>query len=143
MKIIFDYNRTIFDPETDDLYPGVLDLLKRLFQENELFLVSRNEPERKNRVRELGIEKYFQEMLFVDEKTEGIFAEIAADSKMVVVVGDSIRDEIRIGNLLGFVTVRVAKGIFKMQKPEDENQTADYEIADIRELEKIIKSYEK
>ena len=40
MKIIFDYNRTIFDPETDDLYQGVFELISDLSKKYELYLVS-------------------------------------------------------------------------------------------------------
>jgi hypothetical protein len=57
MKIIFDYNRTIFDPDTDNLYFGVLDLLQKLSQKYELFLISRNEPTRKGRLEKLNIKK--------------------------------------------------------------------------------------
>ena len=62
MKIIFDYNRTIFDPETDNLYLGVLELLQKLSSKYELFLISRNEPTRKKRLEELNIKNYFQKI---------------------------------------------------------------------------------
>lgn len=142
MKIIFDYNRTIFDPESGKLYPGVFELLKKLSLENELFLVSFNEPGRKETIDGLKIGKYFQKILFVDEKTVEIFLKLVGKDKKVIVVGDSVRSEIRIGNMLGFVTVRVAQGKFKLQEPENENEIANYEVDDIRKLEKIIKIYE-
>ncbi len=143
MKIIFDYNRTIFDPDTDTTYLGVLDVLKRLSLKHELFLISRNEPARKKRVEELNIKNYFQKIIFVDEKSVKIFKEIAGDTKKVVVIGDSIRDEIKIGNQLGFFTIRLKKGKFATEVPRDKNEVAKLEITDINDLENIIVQYEK
>ena len=143
MKIIFDYNRTIFDPDTDDLYLGTLELLQKLSQKYELFLISRNEPARKNRLEKLGIQDYFQKIIFVNEKSQQIFKEIAGDTRDVIVVGDNIGDEIKIGNQLGFVTARLRKGRFAEDIPKDKNEIAQFEIADIGELENILIHYEK
>lgn len=143
MKIIFDYNRTIFDTETDNLYPGVLELLQKLSVKYELFLISRNEPMRKKRLEELNIKNYFQKILFVDEKSERIFEEIAGGTKKIVVIGDSISDEIKIGNQLGFFTIRLKKGKFAMDIPKNKNEIAKTEIAGFNDLENIILSYEK
>ncbi len=143
MKIIFDYNRTIFDPETDNLYLGVLELLQKLSAKYELFLISRNEPERKRRFEELNIKNYFQKILFVNGKSRKVFEGISGDTKNVIVVGDSISDEIKIGNQLGFVTIHLKKGKFSTEIPKNKYEFAKFEITDINELESIILSYEK
>lgn len=143
MKIIFDYNRTIFDPDTDNLYCGALELLQKLSIRHELLLVSRNELMRKERLEELDIKKYFQKIVFVHEKSKQIFEEIAGTTKKVMVVGDSIRDEIKIGNQLGYITIRLKKGKFAMEIPKDDDERARYEIADMSELENIITRYEE
>ena len=138
MKIIFDYNRTIFDPETDDLYPGALRLLQKLSIRYELFLISRNEPARKKRLEELNIKNYFQKIIFVNEKSKKVFKKIAGDTKDVIVIGDSMSDEIKIENQLGFVTIRVKQGKFSMETPKSKSEIAKFEITDINELENII-----
>lgn len=143
MKIIFDYNRTIFDPETDKLFPGVLDLLRELSKKNELFLVSRNEPERKKRLKELDIGGFFRRVLFVGEKSMDVFREIAGDARDVIVVGDSIGDEIKIGNQLGFITVRLKRGRFAGEIPKSADEAPKFEISEINELENIISTYGK
>lgn len=143
MKIIFDYNRTIFDPDTDNLYSGVLELFKKISIKHGLFLISRNEPSRKDRLEKLNIKKYFQKVLFVNEKSKHLFKEITGDTKNVIVVGDSISDEIKIGNQLGFITVRLKKGKFATEIPKNKNEFAKFEITDINELETIILNYEK
>ena len=143
MKIIFDYNRTIFDPDTDNLYPGVLNLLQKLSEKYELFLISRNEPLRKKRLEELTIKNYFKKILFVDKKTKQIFEEIVGDANSVIVVGDSISDEIKIGNQLGLTTIRLKRGKFATETPKDVYEIAQFEIANINELENIILNYDK
>ncbi|MFA7315761.1 MAG: HAD hydrolase-like protein [Candidatus Paceibacterota bacterium] len=143
MKIIFDYNRTLFDPETNDLYLGVLELLQKLSKTYELFLISRNEPVRKMRLEAFNIKNYFQQILFVDEKSEQIFKKIGGSTKKVIVVGDSISDEIKIGNQLGFITVRIKKGKFASEVPKTKDEIAKFNITDLRDLESIILSYEK
>jgi FMN phosphatase YigB (HAD superfamily) len=143
MKIIFDYNRTIFDPETDNLYLGVLELLQKLSVKHELFLVSKNEPERIKRLEEFKIKDYFQEISFVNEKSKHVFEKISNNTNKVIVVGDSISNEIKIGNQLGFITVRLKKGKFSSEIPKNKDEFARFEITDINELESIILSYEK
>lgn len=143
MKIIFDYNRTIFDPEADNIYPGVIELLKKLSVHHELFLVSRNEPKRKKRLEELSIKGYFRKIEFVNEKSKQVFKEISGDTKNVIVVGDSIADEIKIGNELGYITVRLKKGMFAEKSPTNKDEIATYNIHNMSELENIIRGYEK
>lgn len=143
MKIIFDYNRTIFDPETDNLYLGVLELLQKLSAKYELFLISRNEPARKRRLEELNIKNYFQKISFVNEKSKQILEEISGNTKNVIVIGDSISDEIKIGNQLGFITVRLKKGKFATEIPKNKDEIAKFNITNISDLENIISSYEK
>ena len=91
----------------------------------------------------LNIKNYFHKILFVNEKSKQIFKEIAGDTKNVIVVGDSIGNEIKIGNQLGFITIRLKKGKFAMEIPKDKDEFAKFEIMDINELENIILSYEK
>ncbi|EKE15794.1 MAG: hypothetical protein ACD_11C00105G0019 [uncultured bacterium] len=142
MKIIFDYNRTIFDPDTDNLYAGVFDLLKNLSKKHELFLISRNEPGRKNRMMEIGISEFFRKAIFIEMKSKKIFKELVGENELALVVGDSIKDEIRIGNKLGFVTIRVKIGKFSRQISMDKSEVAKHNVYSIVELEKIIKLYE-
>lgn len=91
----------------------------------------------------LNIKNYFQEIFFLEKKSKKNFQLIAKGTKNVVVVGDSISDEIQIGNQLGFITVRLKKGKFATQIPKNKKEFAKFEIMDIRELENIILNHEK
>ena len=144
MKIIFDYNRTLFDPETEQLYSGVLQLLKDLAKKHELFLISRNEKGRKRSMHARGIEKFFQKKAFVRKKTKRIFQKLVGRfSKDVIVIGDRVREEIRIGNMLGYRTIWLRRGKFSSELPLNEKEVPKHIICKIIECRKIIKLYEK
>lgn len=142
MKIIFDYNRTLFNPETSDLYDGALELLTSLSKKHTLFLVSRNEPIRHNRIAELGIKDFFADVRFVEKKEPKLFLELVNGSKDVLVVGDRVRAEIFVGNSLGFKTVWVKQGLFGKEGPTSEMENPNHEIENISELKDLIKIYE-
>lgn len=143
MKIIFDYNRTLFNPELNELYPGARELLRRLHARHELFLVSRFEQERITQLETLDIRQYFQDVAFVPDKTEEIFIGLVGTALDVMVIGDSITDEIRIGNILGYVTIRIQQGKFSGQVPASKEQTAKHCISSLEEIEPLLKHYEK
>jgi FMN phosphatase YigB (HAD superfamily) len=143
MKIIFDYNRTIFNPNTNKLYRGALELLIILSKKHELYLVSRNQPNRLTEIENLKIKDYFNKVMFVENKSIQLFNSIAGKSKNIIIVGDSIQDEIRIGNKLNFITIRILKGKFSKTVPQRKIEQADFEIINLNEILNIIKRYEE
>jgi FMN phosphatase YigB (HAD superfamily) len=140
-RIILDYNRTVFDPDTNALYPGTSEALSMLASNFDLFLVSTNKPERMQAIKDLGIEGFFKRIYFVDEKSDALFEEIAGtqNSITIIVVGDSIRNEITIGNRLGYVTVRFKRGKFADEIPQNKDEHPDFEITALWELIAIFK----
>lgn len=55
---IFDYNRTLFNPETEGLFPEVVGLLEKLRGRFKLALVAKGDAERAKQLEQLGIRKY-------------------------------------------------------------------------------------
>src|SRR3989344_3214997 len=100
MKIIFDYNRTIFDPDKQELYSGVFELISELSNKHELFLVSKDEPGRNAVLDSFNISNFFQKIVFTSDKSAQVFKEIIGDKDIAMVVGDRIRKEISMGNEL-------------------------------------------
>ncbi|OGY98710.1 MAG: hypothetical protein A2855_00520 [Candidatus Liptonbacteria bacterium RIFCSPHIGHO2_01_FULL_57_28] len=143
MKIILDYNRTIFDPESEKFYPGVSDMLQRIAASHELFLISTNKPGRERTLVDAGIRDFFKKTVFTGSKTPELFLELAGEDKDVLVVGDRIRKELRIGNMLGLVTVWVRQGKFAAETPASQEEIPTHSIQSIDELEDIISAYEK
>ncbi len=143
MKIIFDYNRTIFDPETDDLYQGVFELISDLSKKYELYLVSANEPRRKEKIKDLNIDSFFKGIFFVENKSLEVFKMIADIGEEVLVVGDNIYSEISTGNKMHFITVLIKQGKFSNLLPRKKEEKPKHTINNIRELKEILKGYEK
>jgi predicted HAD superfamily phosphohydrolase YqeG len=126
--MIIDYNRTLYDPDNDCLVPGAFDLIQELFQRSfHLVLVSKKEEGRENRLAQLGIEPFFREILFVEEKSEQLFKAIRAryPGQFCYVLGDYLYQEIRAGNLAGAATIQFKSGKFADCKPEDLSDIPD------------------
>lgn len=137
MKIIFDYNRTIFNPERENLYFGVKALLAELSEKHQLFLISRQIPGRELIINRLGIKKFFQKIYFVPEKNKKLFEEIIQKNQQVMVVGDRLPEEIKIGEELNCITVWINRCI-----ELNLNIKPQHIIFNILEVKEIIKKYE-
>lgn len=142
MNIIFDYNRTLYNPETQSLSSNAVVLLEILSQKHKLYLVGRNEPERNNKLDELNIRKYFEQAQFVDRKTEELFRSIVTNDKNVTfVIGDRIYEEITIGNKLGYKTIWVRQGKFCEEVPRNESENPLFTVHSLSEIEPILAQY--
>ncbi len=108
--IIFDFNRTLFDPDSNRLVPGALRVLESLQQRGfKLYLISRAGAARKKLIESLGIKKYFARVTARKEKRFKDFAVIAGrksvDVRESFVIGDQLDTEIAFGNRLGLTTI--------------------------------------
>lgn len=142
--IIFDFNRTLFNPEVDRLMPQarrVLSVLRR--RGCQLFLVTRKEKGRENRIAELGLGEYFSEVFVVPRKSLRLFRSIvekaAVPPESVAVVGDRLSDEIRLANRLGCRSIRLKAGAFAGEVPQVPEEVPDREIATLAELLPLIR----
>jgi FMN phosphatase YigB (HAD superfamily) len=132
--IIFDYKRTLYDPQKQDLYPGARELLAALAaQQVPLILISHGIDEARREAERLGIAAYFQEMIGADQgKTPEMFAPFitAGEEKQTVVIGDRLLGEIKIGQELGATTIWVRQGQFATEGAEaaEVSQLATYTV---------------
>ncbi len=117
--IIFDFNRTLYDPEAGAAVPGAIELLGALRARGEvLYLVSRLEPGREDILASLGLEDFFERVSFVHDKEAAIGESMRGSNGVVYVVGDHLHDEIRAGNRHGAKTIWLRRGKFAELKPE-------------------------
>ncbi len=140
MKIIFDYNRTIFDPDNNCLYRGVLELLAKLSKKHKLLLISRQSSGRKAMIKQLKIESFFNDIVLTKKKTRKFFQELIANDKNTIIIGDRISEEIKIGNKLNHVTIWIKHNnnqdkLSKIIKPT-------HIITNIIQIDSILKQYE-
>lgn len=141
--IIFDFNRTLYDPESGEFIQGSDNVIREFHKRgHKLFLVSKDEGPRKERMESVGLDKYFESMHFVEEKSEGLFKMILREANVVpancYVIGDYIKSEIVIGNTLGMNTIRYRRGKFSEMEAQSEMEEADKEISNLEELLGLI-----
>ena len=140
--VIFDLNRTLYDPDTACLVPGARFVLRVLLRRGfSLCLVSRAGRSRKKLIRELGIRKYFLRIVVSKEKGAKDFVRMVprpAVRRACFVVGDRVRKEIRIGNALGFRTVWVQSGKFAAERPRLKMERPTYRVRTLRDVLSVV-----
>src|SRR6266540_4343402 len=96
--IIFDWKRTLYDPDNKNLMPGALELLIFLKQKNiPLVLIGKGTQEMQNEVEHLGIKDYFNHILFCEgAKDRNMFYPFISKTspEEIIFIGDRIRSEL-------------------------------------------------
>jgi len=148
--LIFDFNRTIYDPERDDLIPGAKRVLQELKKEGyKMSLIckpSKNgQSSRGVKVLNLGLENYFSRIVVTEKrkKKEYHFKRCASSMSLtsleIAIVGDRVEEEIYVGNKACFVTVWFKNGKFSKNLPGNNLQTPDFTIEKLEDLLKILR----
>jgi len=140
--IIFDFNRTIYDPDRGALLPNVELVLQTLQTMGfALFLVSRAGESRRKLIADLGIAKYFVDIVVSDEKSRKDFASLLSPEVSLpqsFVVGDRVRQEIAIGNSLGFQTIWLRQGRFSQETPQNDQEEPKFIIQNLSDLPGLL-----
>lgn len=141
-KIIFDWKRTLYDPDSKKLIKGTLDLLKFLKQKGiNVILIGKGGYEMNQEVKRLKVKKYFTKIIFQeDKKSKKLFTPFISkrNPKLTIFVGDRVRSELKIGNQLNATTIWIKQGRFSKELPLNNNQNPTYIINSIPELTKLI-----
>src|SRR3989338_11454342 len=130
-SIIFDWKRTLYDPDSKALINGAKDLL--VFCQNKnipMILIGKGKEDMNEEVKKLGVKKYFKEIIFAEGvKDPKVFVKyVSSNPKETVFVGDRVRSELEIGNKLGATTIWVRQGKFATEEPENKDQKPDYTV---------------
>lgn len=146
-SIIFDFNRTLFDPERADFNPKALVVLKKLKSKYKLFLISSGGTKRQDLINRLNLKDYFLKITITEkEKSQEDFADCLTKGNCLpeetLVLGDVLNSEIFLGKGLGTKTVWFKKGLFSNQKITKKNKP-DYIISSLWELLSLIDKIEK
>ncbi|MBI4054388.1 MAG: HAD hydrolase-like protein [Candidatus Doudnabacteria bacterium] len=142
--IIFDFNRTLYDPDQTTLVPGALRVLKALKQKGfKLALLAQARANRKKLLKVLEMDQYFDRLTLVEKKTvsglKKLAGEMDVDLKNCTIVGDRVKKEIRIGNRLGMKTVWLKRGKFSTERPSNPAERPDLTIKKLFELPALLK----
>ncbi len=144
--ILFDWGRTLYDPETKELFPGVTTLLCALSARYTLAIVclaTDGDYERRRRVmQENDIERLFSGIYMAEEGKDKLYEnallELGFQAEQAVVVDDRAVRGIRWGAQRGAQTVWVCRGKFAEERPTAETGYPTHTIQDITELSQIF-----
>ncbi len=133
------------------VFEGVHDLLKELKKKYRLYLVTGGDPEQqKKKVQFLGIGNYFRNIYYHDTVSEAIqtkrdyFGYVIDQTDFhpehILVVGDRLDLEIRIGRELGMKTARLDFGKYRVlaEREDYKDKEADYVIKKITDIIKVL-----
>jgi len=136
--IVFDFNRTLYDPDADSLVPGALQALEDLSRKYPLVLYSKKGEGRDERIAELGLPRFFKKMVAVESKSgkdlESVARELGIKPQEIVVVGDRVRSELRAGREAGCATIWFRRGKFSQEGPEKPGEEPGCEITGLAEI---------
>lgn len=136
--VIFDFNRTVYNPLTGKLMEGAQELLNKLEADGvRMSLLSKTFHDgRREEIEALGIANYFDAILVTfDDKQKAHFDKLlaamnTAPSKTVV-IGDRVKSEIALGNRIGMRTIWFRNGKFRDELPEAPSERPNKIISDL------------
>lgn len=137
--IIYDFMRTLYDPEKGELFNGVLPMLTA-FKERGVKqgLISFGGEEKRRLLFNLGLTGILDWYKVVEEKNPEVFKSFLEEFNLkpeeVLVVGDLVNEEIAIGKGIGAKTVWIKWGAFAGVAPQ---VIPDYTIDNIAKLSEI------
>ena len=135
--VIFDFNRTLYDPETGAFVPGAIKCVEALKKDGALlFLIGKGTNERAELISELGLHRYFDEIIIKEEKELADFEYLKKKYPEAdfYAIGDRVKKEIRFGNACGFKTIWLKRGKFASELPEGPGEKPWKTIGDFDEL---------
>ncbi len=139
--VIFDFNRTLYDPEQGSFIQGAVASLEKLKRDGcLLFLVGKGTNERANLINELGLHRYFDKIIVKKEKEVDDFKYLKKkypDADFYV-FGDRVRKEIKFGNACGFKTIWFKSGKFADEVAETNDEKPWKTIESYDELEEAL-----
>lgn len=140
--VIFDWKRTLYDPDRKNLVEGAVDLLESIKSKNiPMILIGKGGEDMQQEVDRLEVRKYFKYIIFAEgEKDPQVFKDYISEDepKDTILIGDRVRSELAIGNGLGVTTIWVKQGKFATELPENRNQEPAYTVDNLAECLNII-----
>lgn len=126
------------------LFKGVKELLENLRAEYTLALITFGDKDQQLRKIELlGITELFDKIIVTQvEDKESAFLDLVDElgivQNRILVVGDRVDAELRIGNKIGMRTVRILQGKYASIKPSSNLDTPDFSLRTVTSLPEVL-----
>ncbi len=142
---IFDWKRTLYDPEHKQLIAGAVQLLAYLAGQSTSVLVGKGDDTMRQEVERLGVGSYFSAITFEERAKESSLYIKYVDTERpenTIFIGDRTRSELAVGNQLHARTMWVRQGKFRDEKPENPVYSPTYAVNSLKEALAVIKQTE-
>ena len=132
-----------YSNEKEILYPDALSVIRKLSEKYKLGILANQPPNTRERLIADGLYDHFDICLLSDcehlHKPDLSFFGLAltkADCRPeeAVMIGDRFDNDILPANKIGMKTARIAQGLFSVQRPLNDDYTADYELSSLADL---------
>ena len=141
-SIIFDWKRTLYDPDNGTLLEGAEEILKMLRgHEMPLVLVGKGGNDMYDEVKRLAVTDYFKNIVFQEgTKEDSLFKPFVPESNpsSALFIGDRIGSELAVGKRLGATTVWVRQGKFANEVPANASENPNYTVKSLVEAKKLL-----
>ena len=139
---IIDFNRTLYDPDRRVFLPEAFELLQFLRDSGyKIALISVDSGNNSDRIKPVAY--FFDFIKILRNKTLGDFEEVAkallSKPKDILVIGDRVKFEIKIGNQLGMKTLWLRTGKFANETPKNELESPTYTFTALTEVISFLK----
>ncbi len=139
--IIFDWKRTLYNPDSKKLIDGALELLRFIKKMNiPIILVGKGGMNMSNEIKRLAVDSYFEKIIFIEaEKDLNIYKPLMSrNPKDTLFIGDRVRSELEVGNKLGAITIWIKQGKFSNEEPENEIQKPTFTVSNLSDCLRLI-----
>jgi HAD superfamily hydrolase (TIGR01549 family) len=139
--------RVSWDFSSEEVYPGVIDLLRDLQKHYRLGMLANQPPHFLPRVEKLGLEPYFEVILGSEDvglkKPDPAFFALALKKLGVTpaeacMVGDRLENDIQPAKSLGMKTIWVKQGVSRLEYPFGEEEIPTATVGEIMEIASLL-----
>lgn len=147
MKKLAIPERVPWDFSSEEVYPGVQDLLKALQAHYRLGMIANQPPHFAPRIKKLGLTPYFEFVLGSEDvgmkKPDPSFFALALNqfqlpAAKVLMVGDRLENDIRPAKTLGMKTIWVKQGVSRLEYPFDDGEIPSASVGEITEIASLL-----
>ncbi len=143
--VIWDFMRTLYDPESGSLTAGARSVLEHCKQHDlpMCLLSSQGSGNREQQIQACGIQHFFVDIqIIAGHKTAEhfIWASYAMDviPRDILLIGDRVKKEIVLGNRFDATTVWYRRGKFAQEEPGSQIEKPNYTITDLKQVIEIL-----